>query len=116
MKTILVIEDDGDINLTLESILSEAGYKVVVARNGEDALRELRRIPAPSLMLLDLAMPVMNGWDFIQNVRLDIALSSIPICVISATANIQAPSGIAAAFQKPLDLDLLLEAVRLHSR
>src|SRR4051794_26184371 len=113
--TILVVEDDVDVRDMLAVLLEDAGYRVMTAENGEDALRKLRASPAPILMFLDLTMPVMDGWAFIEERRTDPALAAIPVVVISAVAGSSrsAPyNTIAAIVEKPFDPEVVLEAVR----
>lgn len=113
---ILVVEDDFDIRDTLAQILEAEGYIVSGAANGLEALELLRRdgAGAPALILLDLMMPVMNGWQFRAEQLQDPKLASIPVVVISADASVhqKAASIEAAGFlKKPVQLDTLLETV-----
>ncbi len=114
-KTILLIEDDIDVRLTVRGILEEEGYRVVALRDGGEALAALEEV-VPSMMLVDLMMPRLNGWAFIKQVKTDTRWAGISVCVISAFANLRAPEGIAALLQKPLDRDLLLSTVATHAR
>src|SRR4051794_28574938 len=84
-KLILVVDDDPDLRDTLGQILEDEGYSVAAASNGREALAYLRERPAPSLILLDLMMPVMDGWQFRSEQRLDSVLAKIPVLVISAS-------------------------------
>ena len=82
---ILVVDDDVDLRRSLAEVLTEAGYAVSCARNGEEALRQLQTDRVPSAILLDLAMPVMDGWTFRERMRGDPRLADIPTVVISAS-------------------------------
>jgi CheY-like chemotaxis protein len=117
-KTIFVVDDDQDIRDTLTELLQEEGYSVVRASHGGEALRMLREGPRPSLILLDLMMPVMDGWQFRAEQRKDPALASIPVVVISATGKDEKVSTLGAVqfLKKPIRLEQLLEAVAWHSR
>lgn len=113
MQTVLVVDDELDIREAVAEALTDEGFVVFAARDGAEALRELRLHP-PSIVLLDLMMPGMNGWEFCRARERDPALSAIPVIVISALGRV---SGLhAAAFlQKPFDLDALVAAVRQHA-
>jgi DNA-binding response OmpR family regulator len=80
---VLVVEDDPDIRDALAEALESQGYEVDRARDGADALR-VARARVPDVILLDLMMPVMNGWAFRAAQRGDRALADIPVIVISA--------------------------------
>jgi CheY-like chemotaxis protein len=105
-RTVLVVDDDAEIRETLMSLLAQEGYTVVGAANGEEALAALRRVH-PSLMLLDLMMPVMSGWEVLEELQETGELAETPIIVVSAMC---AP-GARACLRKPVDLDELLQAV-----
>jgi CheY-like chemotaxis protein len=83
-KRVLVVEDEDVIRETFGLALELEGYKVFTAANGKEALDLLSKIPAPCLILLDLMMPVMNGWEFIEAVQKDASLSTIPVVVVTA--------------------------------
>jgi two-component system chemotaxis response regulator CheY len=104
---ILVVEDDADVRECLADILSGEGYFVHTAADGRDALGALERIPQPCVVLLDLMMPGMNGWDFLEAIRQTPALSDLPVVIVSAY---QGPSGF-PVLHKPVDLDELLRVV-----
>jgi CheY-like chemotaxis protein len=111
---ILFVEDDTDIRDTLTEILQEEGYAVEAAGHGQEALDKLKGRPLPALILLDLMMPVMNGWQFRAAQLADPQLASIPVVVVSASSNIEQSAAAleAAAFvRKPVVLDQLLRAV-----
>ena len=113
-RDILLVEDDDDYREGLADILRSEGYSVRCAANGLEALDYLKTAEArPSVILLDLMMPVMNGWDFRQRMLAEASLADIPVIVMSA-----APGGIdtaalstADALQKPVELAALLKLV-----
>lgn len=109
--TILVVDDDEAIRETLADVLREEGYDVVLASNGAEALERLTWTKAPNLVVLDLMMPVMSGWELLEAVQADERLKKIPVLVVSAMT---AP-GVCACIPKPLNLDVLLRAVAEHS-
>jgi len=115
-KTILVVDDDQDIRDTLTELLEDEGYAVVRASHGGEALEALRGEPRPDLVLLDLMMPVMDGWQFRAEQRKDPAIASVPVLVISATGKDDKVASLAAVqfLKKPIHLDQLLDAVERH--
>jgi two-component system response regulator MprA len=115
---ILIVDDDEDIVETLTMVLADAGYSVVTANNGEGALAHLRRGLRPSLILLDLMMPVMNGWQLHELLTADPMFGTVPVVAISGDGSIQrkAPQvGAVAWLRKPFDLAELLETVRRYA-
>jgi len=116
---ILVVEDDFDIREALTQILEEEGYAVRGAANGKEALEVTASGPTPSLILLDLMMPVMNGWQFRAEQMQNPRLASVPVLVISADPHVQpkaATLGVAGLLKKPVSLDDLLAAVKTHRK
>ncbi len=118
-KIILVIEDDIGIRDTIVQILSYEGYSVIGKGNGLEALEYLRgALVLPSLILLDLMMPIMNGWEFRSTQKNDRRLSVIPVVILSADSTVKNKAvalEVAAYLQKPVELDTLLEAVERYS-
>ncbi|MFL5304368.1 MAG: sensor histidine kinase [Polyangia bacterium] len=114
----LLVEDDDGIRESVAEILSDDGFDVRVARNGGDALTVLRREPAPDVILLDLMMPVMDGWQFRVEQKRDPLLAQIPVIAMSASTTSQARAIDAAAFaSKPLRVDELRQTIeRVVSR
>src|SRR5688500_10850656 len=110
---VLVIDDDPDIREALGDVLGDAGYRVATASDGTEALQYLRTHEAPCVILLDLLMPGMNGWDFRAAQNEDHALANIPVVVITAARADRNSLGASALFQKPIDLERLLPAVEL---
>ncbi|MBI3183929.1 MAG: response regulator [Myxococcales bacterium] len=111
-KRILVVDDDPDLRDTLCELLEDEGYQALPASNGKEALALLRSCPVPRVILLDLMMPVMNGWQFLEELARDSALASVPVIVMTAHSN---PGRLALRpvelMQKPLKLDALLGAI-----
>ena len=116
--TILLVEDDFDIREALSGILRDEGYVVRGASNGREALESLHRNADVQLILLDLMMPVMDGWAFRAEQRHEPALANIPVLVLSAdgSARERIASLDAIGFlRKPVQLDALLGAVAEHA-
>ena len=117
--TVLVVEDDFDLRDALVPILEYEGHRVVSAANGKEALERLQTMPPPSLILLDLMMPVMSGEEFRAEQLRDPTLASIPVVVVSAHASAEeraALLGAAGCVKKPFEIEDLLEQVRRSSR
>jgi signal transduction histidine kinase/CheY-like chemotaxis protein len=111
---VLVVDDDFDIRDGITELLQTHGFTVATACNGAEALDHLRRGLRPKHILLDLWMPVMDGEAFCNIVREDAALSTIPICIISADAAGAirlTRSGASGFLPKPLQIDDLLETL-----
>ncbi len=111
-KTVLVVDDDPDVRSMVSWVLADEGYSVVEAGNGRDALQAVRRA-APDTILLDLQMPVMDGWAFVRECRSDRRCDGVPIVVMSAgqRASEAARLGASDFLAKPFDLDVLLSKV-----
>ena len=114
-STILVVEDDHDIRVSMRALLEDEGYKVVTVTNGLAALSALERsAELPSLILLDLMLPVMDGWHFADRIRLNPRLANIPIVIMSAYEDPPPPEGILGFIKKPVNTDVLLSVVSAH--
>jgi CheY-like chemotaxis protein len=114
---VLVVDDDPDIREMIGQALELEGWSVVGAANGEEALRVARVGPRPDVILLDLMMPVMNGWEFIDEQRRDSVLSTIPVVLISGDERLTEKAGkarVAGFLKKPMDLVELLDTVQRH--
>lgn len=114
---ILIIDDDFDIRSMMQLALEMNGYPVRTAASGREALAALRADPRVSLILLDLMMPVMNGWEFRAVQRSDPRLADLPIAVLSGdneVAQVAAQLGAAGYLSKPISLEALLALVAAH--
>ena len=110
--TVLVVEDDPELLLSLSEVIESEGYSVACARHGLEALGRLRGGVRPSVILLDLMMPIMNGWQFRYEQRQDSDLSKIPVVVVSAKSDSQQHAAWLEAdgyISKPIDLDQLFD-------
>jgi CheY-like chemotaxis protein len=111
--SLLVVEDDDMIREALTELLRDEGALVTPAANGREALQELRSGRAPDLILLDLMMPVMDGWEFRVDQRADPTLAAIPIIAMSADMSAKARAIAADAYlRKPLDFSELVGHIR----
>lgn len=111
---LLVVDDDDDTREVLNEFLASEGYNVLTAANGRDAWSILQREPDACAILLDLMMPVMDGWQFLHLKRQDQRLLPIPVVVISAYRERAPVDGIAAVVGKPIPFERLLTIVQQH--
>jgi CheY-like chemotaxis protein len=113
---ILVVDDDDAIRESVVEALEDASYPVKAAHHGREALDILRAGDGrPCLVLLDLMMPVMDGWAFAREQSLDPALAGLPVCVITAVGTSHPiPSDAVAVVRKPFKLKELLDVVQQH--
>jgi two-component system, chemotaxis family, chemotaxis protein CheY len=116
VRSVLVVDDDADIREVIAMVLEGEGYAPVTAADGGEALRLLRGY-RPCLILLDLMMPGVDGWQFREAQLEDGSLAGIPIVILTGGGNVDAHATAlraAAALEKPVDLEVLLETVDRH--
>ena len=107
-RRILIVDDDADGRDTLRDLFAAAGFAVYTASNGRSALKLLDILrPPPRCVILDLQMPVMNGWEFMQRVR----ARHVAPAVVVLSASADPPEGARHYFPKPPAFAALLEAV-----
>ena len=111
-RTVLVVDDDPGIRQIVSWALEDEGYAVQTATNGRDALEAVRR-QSPDAIVLDLNMPVMDGWSFIHAHQADATCRDVPIILMSAGQRIAQAQGLgAAAFvTKPFDVGVLVGTI-----
>jgi CheY-like chemotaxis protein len=114
MVSVLVVDDERDIRDAVTELLTEEGYEVFGAGDGAEALSKARALH-PSVVLLDLMMPGMSGWEFCAQRKGDPELARIPVIVLSAIGGVTG-LGEVGYLQKPFELDDLLDALKEHSR
>jgi DNA-binding response OmpR family regulator len=113
LRHVLVVEDDSPIRLMLADLLADAGYTVAEAIDGFEALEHVRE-RRPDLIVLDLMMPGMSGWEFLERSRGQLERANVPVIVLSAIRGVgdyPATLGVAAWFTKPLEVKNFLNAV-----
>jgi CheY-like chemotaxis protein len=114
-RSVLVVEDDPDIRDAVVEILQDEGYGVSAAADGRQALDLLETlVPLPDIILLDLMMPVMNGFQFREEQLKKPELARVPVLIVTADANAMAKAEVlqAAGFiQKPLKIQPLLDTI-----
>ena len=114
MLSILIVEDEHPIRDIITEILEDEGYRVAGATNGLEALKYLRQHAHPRLILLDLGMPVMTGWEFREHQQRDPQLAEIPVIVMSALPDLDrraAALKAADCLNKPVNIDKLLGTI-----
>ena len=112
---VLVVDDDPDIRDSLREVLEDEGYAVSCVSNGREALDYLKsKQPRPCVILLDLMMPVMDGWQFRREQKQDPEIADIPLVVITATGKRPVLIDAAELVMKPLDLTQLFAAIERY--
>ena len=117
-KKILIVEDDISIRELLEELLISESYEVVTAAHGGEALEVLRGQELPHLILMDLMMPVLDGYGFRKELLKDSNLSNIPVVAMSAEASAAEKIkgyGVAAFLSKPVEIDTILQTIEEFS-
>jgi CheY-like chemotaxis protein len=109
--TVLLVEDEVELRELMQEALELSGYLVVTAADGQEALEAIPRIDHLCVVLLDLLMPRMNGWDLFEKLRARPELASVPV-IVHTSAPTQAPVGATRVLQKPVRLDRLLAIVQ----
>ncbi len=114
---ILIVDDDNDVRSALSEMLEEEGFAVEGAHNGREALARLRAGGAhPAVILLDLMMPGMDGWDFRSEQMRDPKLAGVPVVIVSASGfsheSIRTQFRPAAYVEKPIERNALLDVIR----
>jgi CheY-like chemotaxis protein len=110
--TVFLVDDDEALLDALAGLLESEGYEVVTARNGKEALEKLSTMTAPGVILLDLKMPVMDGWQFLAAREARSVAPRVPIVLLSGLAFIPNAPGIADFLSKPINPSRLLACVQ----
>jgi DNA-binding NtrC family response regulator len=113
---VVIIEDDDSIRETLQQVIELEGYQTLTFSNGKEALEGLKGRNEGCLILLDLMMPVMSGWEFLTARRdFDATIVSLPVVIVSAagpaTETAMVQDNVRAYVKKPIDMDILLDIV-----
>ena len=104
METVLIVDDEVTTRDALIELLGKDGREIVTAGDGQEAMERLTRIPRPCVILLDLMMPRMNGWEFLRHQSADPSIAKIPTIVLSGS---KLPAGAKHQLSKPVDVDRL---------
>lgn len=114
-RLVLLVEDDRDVRDAVREVLEDAGYRVLTAATGGEALERLgSEVRRPDVILLDIRMPILDGCQFRQLQLLNPAWREIPVVVLSAEASVArraAALGAVAHMRKPVEIGALLEVV-----
>ena len=114
-KKVLIVEDDLDIAENLKALLALEGYDTAISKDGREALDRLNDGEGlPDLILLDLMMPIMDGFQFYQAQQSNPEIADIPVVVMTAGGNVEAKVqklGVQAYFRKPLDVERLFATI-----
>jgi len=114
LRPILVVDDDEAIREVLRDILVAEGHTVLCAPNGRVALELLRLVPEPSMIVLDLSMPIMTGRELLAKLHEDTRFEGIPVMIISGEGDAR-DLGATQVLRKPLDVSRLLEIIDAHT-
>ena len=110
-ERILIVDDDAGSRTALEDVLRDEGFDVVAVDSGRAALEQLRGSSPPRLIVLDLMMPGMDGWDLRHEQKRDPRIADIPVIAVSAAGKLPDAD---VQFRKPLDLHKFLAAVKRY--
>jgi CheY-like chemotaxis protein len=110
-EQILIVDDDSGSRTAMADVLRDEGFDVVAVEDGSAALEQLRGSSPPRLIVLDLMMPGMDGWDLRHEQKRDPRIAEIPVIAVSAAGKLPDAD---VHFRKPLDLDKFLAAVRQY--
>jgi len=112
---VAIIEDDSEFRTMLRELLEEAQYRVIAVANGAEALETLRGDTIPNVILLDVAMPVMDGFDFLRFRNEDPQLSAVPVVLVTNAKPHERPTiGVNDVVRKPIDIDEILFAIKRY--
>lgn len=114
---LLVVEDDEDLRESLQVLLERRGFHVLAAANGQEALSAIRPEEPPCLIVLDLMMPIMDGWEMRARLLEDPRLARIPVVLLSGVADLHAAAETLEAVDylvKPIDIGRLYQLVATH--
>jgi DNA-binding response OmpR family regulator len=117
-RTVLIIEDEKLIIVSTQMVLEAAGFRVESATNGEDGIAKARSL-TPDLVLLDIMMPGIDGWETLTRLKRDAATANIPVIIFTAREHTRGHQkstemGAADYFRKPFEPDELIELVERH--
>jgi CheY-like chemotaxis protein len=112
-KHVFIVEDEPLVRMAMRQVLQWEGYDVSCAGDGGEALGRLRGGDKPDLILLDLRMPGLDGWQFLEEQKRDAALVDIPVVLVSASSELDLPPA-AGYVRKPFQPRELVDAIRQH--
>lgn len=114
-RVVALVEDDVEFRTMLRELLEEEGYDVVALANGAEALETLRAGVTPNVILLDVSMPVMDGFDFLRQRNEDPRLAQVPVVLVTNAKPHERPTiGVSDVVRKPIDIDEILFAIKRY--
>ena len=112
---VAIVEDDAEFRNMLRELLEEEQYQVIAVGNGAEALSALRGERVPNVILLDVSMPVMDGFDFLRYRNDDPRLSAVPVVLVTNAKPHERPTiGVNDVVRKPIDIDEILFAIKRY--
>jgi len=112
---VAIVEDDSEFRNMLRELLEEEQYRVVAVANGAEALEKLRGETVPNVILLDVSMPVMDGFDFLRFRNEDPELAAVPVVLVTNAKPHERPTiGVNDVVRKPIDIDEILFAIKRY--
>jgi chemosensory pili system protein ChpA (sensor histidine kinase/response regulator) len=112
---VAIVEDDSEFRNMLRELLEEEQYRVVAVANGAEALEKLRGDTLPNVILLDVSMPVMDGFDFLRYRSEDPQLATVPVVLVTNAKPHERPTiGVNDVVRKPIDIDEILFAIKRY--
>ena len=112
---VAIVEDDSEFRTMLRELLEEEQYRVIAVANGAEALETLRGDTIPNVILLDVSMPVMDGFDFLRFRNEDPQLSAVPVVLVTNAKPHERPTiGVNDVVRKPIDIDEILFAIKRY--
>jgi CheY-like chemotaxis protein len=112
---VAIVEDDSEFRDMLRELLEEEHYRVVAVANGAEALEKLRGTTVPNVILLDVSMPVMDGFDFLRFRNDDPQLAAVPVVLVTNAKPHERPTiGVNDVVRKPIDIDEILFAIKRY--
>ena len=112
---VAIVEDDSEFRNMLRDLLEEEQYRVVAVANGAEALEKLRGETLPNVILLDVSMPVMDGFDFLRFRNDDPQLAQVPVVLVTNAKPHERPTiGVNDVVRKPIDIDEILFAIKRY--
>ncbi|HUJ24656.1 MAG TPA: response regulator [Myxococcales bacterium] len=109
---VLLVDDDEEARATIGAVLQAEGFEVLEARNGLHALQQLMRTPLPKVILLDMTMPVMTGFEFLDYKGQDPRIRELPVIAVTAYDKVMTIPGVVQVVRKPFDLAQLLSVLK----
>lgn len=111
---VLIVDDNVDLRMLISKALRNEGISSDSAVDGKDAIEKLKSVKTPSVILLDLMMPVMDGFEFLKWKSTSNDWAGTPVIILSASAHSEIPEGAVAFIKKPVDLNDLFEVLKKH--